>query len=175
MSGAIACITVFAWQVFRPGSRAGCALAALLVAGNLAAGGAVVLGGAPVPLGGLGLAVACARASALGWLFVESTLFARTMRRRLRLGLADPVVANRFALWSVWTGAFAGIPLFAVALRALRLLEAPLPGEPLSAGLLAVLSALGLGGAVAAVAVWLAFFPPSRYRRWVAAGAPTSA
>ena len=63
------------------------------------------------------------------------------------------------------------IPLFVLVLRAFGTLEAPAPGEPLPAMLRAVLAVLGIGGAAAAVAVWLAFFPPSTYQRWLVASA----
>lgn len=170
LTGAVAFLVVFAWRTFRAGSSAARTLALALLGANLAAGAAVVATGVPVPAGPLGLTMVLARSAALSWLFVESTLFALRMRRRLALGLAEPIVANRFLLWSIWTGALAGIPLFVLALRAAGALEAPAPGEPLSAAARAALAVLGLGGAVAAGAGWLAFFPPVAYRRWVAAG-----
>ena len=82
MSAAVACLAAFTWRVFRPDAFAARWLAAALVAANLAGGAAVLLTGLPVPVGAVGLAVVLARASALLWLFVESTLYARSMRRR---------------------------------------------------------------------------------------------
>ena len=175
MTAAIACFVLFAWRVFRPGSRGARALACALLAVNALAAAAVVAGGTPVPVGPVGLVVVLARASALLWLFAESTLHAVRMRRRLHLGLADPIVANRFLLWSIWTGALALIPLFVLAMRALGGLEPAVPGAPLPGAVRAVLAVLGSGGAAAAVAVWLAFFPPAAYRRWLVARAATVA
>jgi hypothetical protein len=37
----------------------------------------------------------------LAWASIESVAYARKMRRRLALGLADPLVVNRVALWGV--------------------------------------------------------------------------
>ncbi|MEB2344642.1 MAG: hypothetical protein OZ948_07880 [Deltaproteobacteria bacterium] len=170
LSGAVTFLIVFAWRAFRPGSLAAGGLALGLAGANLAAGAAILATGAPVPAGALGLLAVLARSAALSWLFVESARFARRMRRRVALGLAEPLVANRFLLWSIWTGALAAIPLFVLALRAAGALEAPAPGAPLPAAARAALAVLGLGGAVALAAGWLAFFPPSAYRRWVASG-----
>jgi hypothetical protein len=108
--------------------------------------------GMPVPVGVLGLLTIGSRSAALLWLFFESASYARSMRRRLRLGLADPIVANRFVLWAIWTGALALIPLFVLGLRA-------------------ALAVLGAGGATAVAAGWLAFFPPASYQRWIGARA----
>src|SRR5262249_16178730 len=40
-----------------------------------------------------------ARVSGVVWMSVESFRYGAMLRRRLRLGLADPLVANRFLLW----------------------------------------------------------------------------
>jgi hypothetical protein len=175
MTGAVAFLVMFAWRVFRVGSRpaAGCALA--LIGANAAACAAVLASGAPLPAGRLGIAIVLARSAALVWLFAESTLYAMRMRRRLAIGLGDPIVANRFLLWSIWTGALALIPLFVLALRAAGALEPPAPGAPLPPAVRMALVALGCGGAVAALAGWLAFFPPAAYRRWIAASRPAGA
>jgi len=169
---AIAALAAFAWRVFRADSQLAARLAIALVTANLFAGAAVIGAGLPVPVGPLGLVVIGVRSAALLWLFAESALYATRMRRRVRLGLADPVVANRFLLWSIWTGALAFVPLFVLALRGAGLLEAPVHGAPLAPGIRAVFVVLGLAGASAGAAGWLAFFPPPAYRRWIARRAP---
>jgi hypothetical protein len=166
---------MFAWRVFRAGSLAAAGLAVALLGANVGACAAVVTSGAPLPAGRLGLGVVLVRSAALVWLFAESTLYAVRMRRRLAIGLGDPIVANRFLLWSIWTGALALIPLFVLVLRAAGALEPPAPGEPLPPAVRMALVALGGGGAVAALAGWLAFFPPAAYRRWIAASRPAEA
>lgn len=174
LTAAIVFLTVFAWRVFRAASRAARWLAIAVIGANVGAGAAVLASGMPVPVGGLGLFTIGARCTALVWLFVESASYAQRTRRRLRLGLADPIVANRFVLWSIWTGALALIPLFVLGLRAAGALEAPVPGAPLPGAVRAALAVLGAGGAVAFVAGWLAFFPPAPYRRWIAVRAPAT-
>ncbi len=132
-----------------------------------AAAVAVIASGMPLPIGRVGLFVLLARCAVLLWLFAESAFYAQRMRRRIRLGLGDPLVANRFPLWAIWTGALACIPLFVLSLRVLGVVEAPVPGAPLPAAVRAIIAVLGAGGATALVARWLAFFPPATYRSWI--------
>jgi hypothetical protein len=78
------------------------------------------------------------------------------LRIRLRLGLADPVVANRMLLW--------GLSAAAVTAQYSYALAVPLLNRPIDAAAVqpAVTGALGL---FAAVAIALAFFPPHAYLR----------
>jgi hypothetical protein len=175
LTGTVGFLVAFAWRVFRPVSPWARCFALGLLGGNLVAGVAIVASGAALPTGALGMLAVLARSAALLWLFAESTVFASRMRRRVALGLAEPLVANRFLLWSIWTGALALIPLFVLALRSAGALEVPAPGETLSAAARAALAVVGMGGAVAVGAGWLAFFPPAAYRRWVASARPARA
>jgi len=101
------------------------------------------------------------RLAVLGWNAGESFAYWTRMRRRLRLGLADPVVTNRFFLWGVGSGAaFLGTSIGAVAFAVSGWVSS---GHPELALL------VSLHGGVAAVAMWLAFVPPGRYRRWIQA------
>jgi hypothetical protein len=94
----------------------------------------------------------------LGWAGVESLLYHAKLRRRLSLGLADPVTTDRLRLWSV-----SMLSAFAISLTSLVLRELGFPLTP-------VLSAVVVGplGLLAAASMWLAFLPPRRYLRWVA-------
>jgi hypothetical protein len=95
----------------------------------------------------------------MAWCSVESLLYWSRMRRRLRFGLADPVVANRFLLWGVGSGAaFFGSALgFAVvALTGMSANQIP------SLNLI-----VSLHGLLAAIAIWFAFQPPAVYVRWI--------
>jgi hypothetical protein len=167
LTGAICFLALFTAAVFRPSSAAR-ALAPLLIVANLGSLAAVVASGMPLPVGATGLLLLASRCAVMLWLFAESAFYARRMRRRLRLGLTDAIVANRFLLWAVWTGALACIPLFVLAMRALGILEAPVPGAPLPGSVRAIIGVLGTGGAAALVACWLAYFPPVAYRDWIA-------
>lgn len=171
MTATVSCLVIFTWKVFRADSSRARWLAGTLIALNLLTGFAVLQSGMPLPVGRIGLAIVVTRNISLLWLFLESTRYAQQMRRRVRLGLGDPILANRFVLWSIWTGALACIPLFVLVLRLSGVVMEPVPGEALPAAVRAIVVVLGVGGATALGAGWLAFFPPAPYRRWIAARA----
>jgi hypothetical protein len=100
-----------------------------------------------------------ARTSVLGWSAFESLRYHRVVRHRVRLGLADPVVAGSFLLWGLGSGAaFTGalIGHATLILTGHSVAEFPL--------LSLVVSLVGL---VAAVSLWLAFLPTPAYLRFV--------
>lgn len=94
------------------------------------------------------------------WSATEAFSYHAKMRRRLSLGLVEPVVANRFLLFGIHsTSTTIGCLVnawFAVT-------------SPLSVLDPTALSIAGLCGGVGAVAVILGFMPPARYLRWIAA------
>src|SRR5690606_30936279 len=105
-----------------------------------------------------GLQVGC-----LLWGAGEALVYWRRMRRRVALGLADPLVADRFLLWGIGAGA-AG--LGSAIGTAVQLVSGRAPLEQSW-----VTMSSSLHGLVAAVALWLAFLPPAAYRRRVRARA----
>jgi hypothetical protein len=98
------------------------------------------------------------------WVAVEPLTYYGRMRRRLQLGLTEPIVAERFVLWGAGSLARAlMIALGPAAEFALGVLGER--GDVLLAqGTLTVASLLGL---FTSVAYWLTFCPTDRYRRWV--------
>jgi hypothetical protein len=100
------------------------------------------------------------------WNAVESFRYHAMMRRREQLGLADPLVTNRFGLWGVAS-------LF--TLGAIWSSSAPifLAGDPARLAawtpMLYVLTAVF--GVVTVSCYALTFFPPAWYRRWVVSAA----
>ena len=92
-----------------------------------------------------------------GWATYESLRQYALARRRVRIGLTEPLVANRFLLWGIGTSAALGIWLHAFWSELLR---RPDPTETYL-----VITALG---SACALAIWLAFFPPRAYRAWFA-------
>jgi len=92
-----------------------------------------------------------------GWATYESLRQYALARRRVRIGLTEPLVANRFLLWGIGTSAALGIWLHAFWSELLR---RPDPTETYL-----VITALG---SACALAIWLAFFPPRAYRAWLA-------
>jgi hypothetical protein len=98
-----------------------------------------------------------ASAAAYGWGTAEAAAYHRRLQRRLALGLADPMVVARFRLWAISGGcALAAVISSGFFLFALG---RPIASEP------AAFVALQLALFIAAVALWLAFFPPAFYRR----------
>lgn len=93
----------------------------------------------------------------LFWGSIEALRYWSKMRRRVSLGIADPLVANRFLCWGVGAGAAAvGSAVGTVAQMATGVGMLEMPWVTLSS------SAHGL---IAAIAIWLAFLPPAAYRR----------
>ncbi len=95
------------------------------------------------------------------WGSAEALVYWRKMRRRLRLGLADPVVTNRFFLWGLGAGA-AGM---GTAVGIIAQLVTGLP--PLQMPWITLSSSLH--GLTAAVALWLAFVPNQAYLKFIEA------
>jgi hypothetical protein len=159
-----ASVGVFSRAVFRPASRAaGIALAVLVGWLLLGVFGSWMLHvlGVTTGLGGwlgrwgpnLGLL------AAYGWSAVEPLRFHLLMRRRLRIGMGDPLVANRLLLWALGTGAIA-------AVAGIHLVGQLFGRYELPPSLVGVVSLLVLA---TAVSEWLAFFPPRAWRERFAA------
>jgi len=103
---------------------------------------------------------------AYGWTGLEGLRCFLQARKRLALGLADPLVVNRFLLWA-WSGVFALIciaPSFVIGLSGGDLLRHT-----------GARFATAVAGFAFAIATQLAFLPPAAYRRWVSGGAAVSA
>lgn len=96
---------------------------------------------------------------ALLWGSGEALRYWGLMTRRARLGLGDPVVANRFLLWGIGAGAAGVGSLIGVV--------AQIVTGVLRTGSDWVLASSSMHGLAAAVAMWLAFMPPQRYLRFV--------
>ena len=91
------------------------------------------------------------------WTAVESFRYYAMLRRRARLGLADPAVVNRFLLWGVM-GIFSFVSLVV-----------PFAGAFHQTADFVTVSRLvtGFAGTVCAVVLYLAFMPPRSYLDWI--------
>jgi len=158
-------LAVFAWTCFGPTSVwrqiLALALCGALFALWLAQG---VVEEWNAPGGSILRGAALVRAAVLVWAFAESLRYRVLMKRRVRVGLADPVVANRFLLWSLWIGGMLVAIAIAIGVRFLM----PEFSTDASPAQRAVVVSGVLGAAlVSAASLWLAFFPPEPYLRWL--------
>jgi hypothetical protein len=154
---------VFNWTVFRRDAawaRVVIAVAALLFAASFL--GRFFVGSYSLPMrldfwtqiGSFNMIVC------LLWGSLESLRYYGIMRRRARLGLADPLLTNRFLLWGLGIGsAGVGSLIGNVVMIARGSAMVQLDGLTLSNSLF---------GLASAVLMWIAFLPPAAYRRWIA-------
>jgi len=155
LHGGVAFLIFFVWRVFRPRARWAAALAGFLLTG-LATGflGPALTTGFLAPAEPVFTAISLvARIGLYAWAGLESLRCWAQGRRRLTLGLADPVVVNRFLLWGLGVLAVLGIWLDSA-----RQLLAQGDAQA-SDGVVAVLGFLCAG------CLWLAFFPSAAWRR----------
>jgi hypothetical protein len=155
---------LFVWKVFRPDS--GWARALFWVATGALAMTVMPLSGyagqsVPTQLNTLTVLGDATRMGAGAWGAFESLRYYTLMRRRLRIGLAEPAVTNRFLLWGIATLTTSGIFFATSAL--VRLHFSPQEGA-LTPELMIIVSLTTLG---VATVQWLAFLPPAFYLRWI--------
>jgi hypothetical protein len=163
LSLASVALLVFTRRIFRPDAPWARRLVWLGGSGALAALALLPLdGGAAREDAPSLLALNALRTLTYAWSFAEALHYWRQMRRREALGLADPLVVNRFLLWSIWSGGFAlcfGLVLLVrLAGRALGAGAEILPSD-----LPMIRVVLGAVVFASAAALWLCFFPPRAY------------
>ncbi len=164
------CLLVFTWYVFRRHSRAALGLVVLV---SSAAITSLFVGVAIGDWMGyrsdriwIWLEVGTLHV-AYAWTLFESSLHYARMRRRLAHGLGDPVVTNRLLLWAV----YGGTSLCSQLAYTVSIAVATFSGEyPFFLDAL-----MSVPSCFAAVALWLAFFPPQAYRHWLWSGGGAAA
>jgi hypothetical protein len=161
--GCALAIALFTWRVFRPDARWARRLAWLSVA--LIAAGLVVSGlehdwdgMSPLRYKGFWLDWLGGVAPFL-WLSFESSRRYLVTRRRIPLGLIDPLVCNRYLLIAVYATLgsltfFILVPMYIVY----EIRGTWVPGFDLATGLAEI---------ICLVALWVSFSAPAFYRRWV--------
>jgi hypothetical protein len=162
-------IAIFNWRVFRPAEHWPALLATGVAAGMTAlwlwqALGPGFASFARDQQGPWALQQWCSIVT-MGWGGLESIAYYGKLRKRLALGLADPLVTDRLRLWAIAMGAAFSSTGIAALLRAAGF---QMTGEV--TGLF-----VGPLGVASAVAMWLAFLPPQRYVNWVLARAGAGA
>ena len=114
----IALYNAFTWRVFRAGEPWAAALVGMILCcgiGIIAWLGATGAFETGVQQRSQRLALTLASAIGPIWATVEGLRYHRVMKKRLALGLADPVVTNRFLLWGLGSLCASLIVLSAIA------------------------------------------------------------
>jgi hypothetical protein len=158
---------VFNWKIYHPRSRAVAALsfAAIALLAIALVGDGLTTGFAPATWMKPGwMSVRqLVQIGVLLWGAGEAFRWWRRMRRRIGIGLGDPVVANRFLLWSIGAG-------MAGAGSLVGMIVGLLSGHPMAELPMLTLT-LSLFGMASAAALWLAFATPEWFKTWVVARA----
>jgi hypothetical protein len=162
----MASIYAFVLTVFRPGVAWARALTAAAVGVLLVAsvGSVVSIAQADpnVPsqqvLQSWGVMILGVFTLAFGWAGLESGRFFLQARKRLRLGLIDAAVTNRFLLWALASGS--------AFLLGLCLLGFQLEGQQLAGSLVPSLLIMSVS-VVTGATMYLAFLPPRSYLAWI--------
>ena len=153
--------------VFHAGQRRAAALAATSIAAMCAAFlYYAVAGGTRSPEALFGRSywpLVAVMAACDVWLARDALSWRRQLLRRLALGLAEPMVAERMRLWAVASLSRLGLVLMAPIVSAWTDLDTRRGAAPW----LLILSALLILSSC--VSLWLMLVPSARYRRWVEA------
>lgn len=169
-----AAVYLFTWRTFRPDDAWARALALAGVAAIamsfayewLAEGFAIRVVTGPGHFVGLAF-----RVGAFVWMAGESFRYFELSRRRLRLGLADAMVTNRFLLFGTWSittfcTAMSEVPARVLYMRIGGSGEIPVM-EVAQSIIFSTILVTMLLGALSAGTLFLTFFPTSAYERWV--------
>ena len=152
----ITVLGVFTWRVFRPG-LVGATVVATCTALLFLSFASDWVSGHYLGVRRSGFSMTAdysGRFAMYGWASFETMRQFVLARRRLRIGLSEPLVANRFLLWGISTLAANGIWVYS--------LWSELAKTSDRTAFYLVVSVLG---STCAIAIWLAFFPPQAYRR----------
>jgi hypothetical protein len=98
------------------------------------------------------------------WMGIEGFGQYRNALRRRKLGLCEPLTCQNFLLWGVAGALWAGLELVLTAQDHVYLNAGEWSG--------ALGIANGLLEIVPIAIMWLVFFPPAAYRRWIEGAAP---
>lgn len=159
-------VLVFNYVVFRRGTRLGRVLVAIgatmLIGGY--AGYAVTGGFLHGRPSGFWFWLLYSGFTAIGiWTLTEPLLYYAALRKRMRLGLADPLVVNRLLLWGA--GSLARVAMLAIG--AFSMLQLTGKAADLAAIAAPTFLASSAAGLAVAICYGLAFFPPRTYKQAV--------
>lgn len=162
----IGLLQAFTWQVFRPDSKLALGFVLASVAGAVLIAWLLMHALSSAPADAVLQDVHAPYSVGIRllfevwylWLGFESLLEWQRARRRLALGLSDPVAVNRFLLWGSMGVILAlnGAVAMALEARGMNPMKDTLPALWLA-----------MNGAVAGTLMFMTFVPPARYVAWV--------
>jgi hypothetical protein len=103
---------------------------------------------------------------AMSWVGVEGFINYLNARQRVRLGLCDPLVCNRYLLWGI-TGIVWAVFYGMVVFQQIEF-------ETQEIWSVAMDRACSVADVTGVALVWFICFPPRFYRRWIAGAAPAA-
>jgi hypothetical protein len=103
---------------------------------------------------------------ALSWVSIGGFTHYLNAQHRVRLGLCDPLVCNRYLLWGI-TGSIWAVFYGMVAFQHIEF-------ETQHFWSIATDRANSAADLTGLALVWLIFFPPHFYQRWISGGAPAA-
>ena len=161
--GCVIAIASFTYRVFRPAAKWARRFVWIDAALLVSALGVSVLEGdwsglAPLTYKGYWIEWVASIAPFI-WLAVEALGLYFVSRKRVRLGLIDPLICNRYFLVGFY-GALAAVTYFVIAIMLIGYERHGTWSTPLDV-------ALGTVEVVSVVALWISFRAPDFYRRWV--------
>lgn len=101
------------------------------------------------------------RLGCLAWSTLEALRCYSMMRRRRGYGLGDPVVQNRFLLYTLWSGSLAIVNVLKTLVRMLDMQHVEVHWRA------PVIILTLASGAIMLVTMMLNFWPPKAYVRWL--------
>jgi hypothetical protein len=174
------CVIGFTWRTFHRDAVWARRLVAVLTALLLVSlGGRLLFEGFAIRVdpGAYHWLAYVVRLVGLGWMSGIAFYYWRRMRKRLALGLADPMVVNRFALWGLFA---VGNILSAVSEPIARVIYHFRVGDRVASAesitqvggsiIETALLLTTVSVALTVVALFLTFFPTKAYGRWVVGG-----
>jgi len=153
-------LLVFIWRVYRPHAIWVVILTVILVSMMAVSTvyNSIIVGktyaGPSEPIQWLGIS---ARLATYFWGTLESFIFWRKLKKRVLIGLAEPVITNRVFMWCV----AAASTLITTIITTSTYIRRATVYTDVEMLLFSVL------GFVGAFSVWLAFWPPVRYLKWL--------
>ena len=168
LAGSIAFQSAFVVRTFRPGLAWARLLGLSLSAFGIVVMSRIVFAAATSPADMMSVDAVRATvlwirvpfAASYAWTAVEGFRQFRMAQRREKLDLGDPILTNRFFLWTCVGGLACANSALATVLHVYRVTPF---NHPLGA------TCMGVGASLASIALLLAFMPPGRYIGWLRA------